>query len=189
MNEMNDQDVKDSKINMEESKESAKKEVKPKESKKKEKHDKEKEALRLANIELNDKLLRVSAEMQNIKRRSEIDLANAYKYDGIDLVEKMLPIIDNFERALSIKQEGTEKFLSGFKMIYDNLIKILNEKGITEIDAMGKAFDPNIMNAVITDKDENQENNIVLDVLQKGYQYNEKIIRPAMVKVNERESD
>lgn len=156
---------------------------------KRKKIDKEKDELIKANLELKEKVLRITAEMQNIKRRGEIDLANAYKYEGLDLIEKLLPVIDNFERAMNIKVKGTEKFLDGFKMIYDNLIDILKAKGVGEIEAFDKEFDPNIMNAVLTETNEEKENNIVLDVLQKGYIYKDKLIRPAMVKVNERESE
>ena len=155
---------------------------------KRKKIDKEKDELIKANLDLKEKVLRITAEMQNIKRRSEIDLANAYKYDGFDLMEKILPILDNFERALSIKQEGTEKFLEGFKMIYDNLRNILLSKGVTEIECLHKEFDPNMMNAVMTDTNLEYANNVVLDVLQKGYMYQDKILRQAMVKVNEREN-
>ena len=155
---------------------------------KRKKIDKEKDELIKANLDLKEKVLRITAEMQNIKRRSEIDLANAYKYDGFDLMEKILPILDNFERALSIKQEGTEKFLEGFKMIYDNLQNILLSKGVTEIECIHKEFDPNMMNAVMTDTNNDFANNIVLECLQKGYMYQDKIIRPAMVKVNERDN-
>ena len=167
---------------------SEKEEVQPRKKvkEKRKKIDKEKDELIKANLDLKEKLLRVTAEMQNIKRRSEIDLANAYKYDGFDIMEKLLPVIDNFERAISIKQEGTEKFLAGFKMIYDNLREILKSKGVVEIDAFHKEFDPNMMNAVMTDTNNDFENNIVLDCLQKGYMYQDKILRPAMVKVNER---
>lgn len=155
---------------------------------KRKKIDREKDELIKANLDLKEKVLRITAEMQNIKRRSEIDLANAYKYDGFDLMEKILPILDNFERALSIKQEGTEKFLEGFKMIYDNLRNILLSKGVTEIECLHKEFDPNLMNAVMTDTNPEYANNVVLEVLQKGYMYQDKILRPAMVKVNEREN-
>lgn len=169
-------------------KEEAKEEAPPRKKvkEKRKKIDKEKDELIKANLDLKEKVLRITAEMQNIKRRSEIDLANAYKYDGFDLMEKILPILDNFERALSIKQEGTEKFLEGFKMIYDNLRNILLSKGVTEIECIHKEFDPNMMNAVMTDTNNDFANNIVLDCLQKGYMYQDKILRPAMVKVNER---
>lgn len=174
-------------------KESVKEEAFFQEEKKKEKKkklfDKEKEELRSANLELKEKVLRITAEMQNMRRRYDLDLANAYKYDGFDLAEKLLPIIDNFERAMNVKQEGMEKFLEGFKMIYSSLVEILKSKGIVEIEAIDKLFDPNVMNAVMTETNNEKENNIVLEVLQKGYIYNDKLIRPAMVKVNERESE
>lgn len=157
----------------------------------KEKHkkvDKEKDELIKANLDLKEKVLRITAEMQNIRRRSEIDLANAYKYDGMDLIEQLLPIIDNFERALNTKIEGADKFLVGFRMIYENFQSILTNKGVKVIDAMHKEFDPNMMNAVATDTNNDFANNIVLEVLQKGYIYQDRIIRPVMVKVNEREN-
>ena len=193
--EVKNAETTDSKVNEEKKEETVevKKEVKEEAPRKKVKEkrkkiDKEKDELIKANLDLKEKVLRITAEMQNIKRRSEIDLANAYKYDGFDLMEKLLPILDNFERALSIKQEGTEKFLEGFKMIYDNLQSILLSKGVTEIECIHKDFDPNLMNAVMTDTDMEYANNVVLDVLQKGYMYQDKILRPAMVKVNEREN-
>ncbi|MBE6154247.1 MAG: nucleotide exchange factor GrpE [Firmicutes bacterium] len=156
---------------------------------KKKKIDKEKEELKLANIELKEKVLRITAEMQNMRRRYENDIQNLYKYDGFDIAEKLLPVIDNFERAMNVKTEGNEKFLDGFKMIYEQMISILNSKGIVAIDALNKEFDPSIMNAVLTEVNNEIEENIVLDVLQKGYMYNDKLIRPAMVKVNNKESE
>ncbi|MCI9280973.1 MAG: nucleotide exchange factor GrpE [Bacilli bacterium] len=168
-------------------------EAPPKEEKKKEKKkkffDKEKEELRSANLELKEKVLRITAEMQNMRRRYDLDMQSLYKYDGYDLVEKLLPILDNFDRALKIKTEGSEKFLEGFNMIYENLISILNSKGITELDCLNKEFDPNIMNAVVTEVNNELEENTVLEVLQKGYMYNDRLIRPAMVKVSEKESE
>lgn len=170
-----------------------KEEAPPHEEKKKEKKhklfDKEKDELLKANLELKEKVLRITAEMQNMRRRYDLDMASLYKYDGFDLVEKLLPILDNFERALKIKTEGSEKFLDGFKMIYDNLISILKNKGITELEVLNKEFDPNIMNAVVTEINNEVVENTVLEVLQKGYMYNDRLIRPAMVKVSEKESE
>jgi len=176
-----------------------KKETK-KEKKEKKKIDKEKEELRIANLELKEKVLRITAEMQNMRRRFDLDLANAYKYDGMDMVERILPVIDNFERALNTKIEGAEKFLSGFKMIYGNMIDALKSfqvteilclksKGVAEIDALNKPFDPSIMNGVATEINNDVEEGTVLDVLQKGYMYNDKILRPAMVKVSEKDNE
>ena len=190
--EMKKKEVVESTFNDEEK---AKEEIEQEESttrkkvkEKRKKIDKEKDELIKANLDLKEKVLRITAEMQNIRRRSEIDLANAYKYDGFDLMTSILPILDNFERAIRIKQEGTEKFLEGFKMIYENLRNILFNKGVTEIDCFHKEFDPNMMNAVMTDTNDEYANNVVLEVLQKGYMYQDKILRPAMVKVNERDN-
>ena len=162
------------------------KEIK-KEPKKKE--NKEVEKLKEQNKELSEKVLRVTAEMQNMRRRYDEEITKIYKYDGEDLAKKLLPIIDNFERAIKLDdnnlQDEQSKFLEGFKMIYASLIKILKEKGIVEIECLGKEFDPNFMDAILTDSIIEEEPNIVLDVLQKGYMYNDKVIRPAMVKVNE----
>lgn len=183
----------DIKENTQNSEDLAMEEAPPKEEKKKEKKkkffDKEKEELRSANLELKEKVLRITAEMQNMRRRYDLDMQSLYKYDGYDLVEKLLPILDNFDRALKIKNEGSEKFLEGFNMIYENLISILNSKGITELDCLNKEFDPNIMNAVVTEVNNELEENTVLEVLQKGYMYNDRLIRPAMVKVSEKESE
>lgn len=183
----------DIKENIENSEDLVMEEAPPKEEKKKEKKkkffDKEKEELRSANLELKEKVLRITAEMQNMRRRYDLDMQSLYKYDGYDLVEKLLPILDNFDRALKIKTEGSEKFLEGFNMIYENLISILNSKGITELDCLNKEFDPNIMNAVVTEVNNELEENTVLEVLQKGYMYNDRLIRPAMVKVSEKESE
>ena len=160
-----------------------------KKDKKKKFIDKEKEELKNANLELKEKVLRITAAMQNMRRRYDLDLAQAYKYDGFDLVEKILPILDNFERALKIKSEGNEKFLEGFKMIYENLIAILSSKGITEIYCLNKEFDPTVMNAVVTEANNDVMENTVLEVLQKGYMYNDRLMRPAMVKVSCRENE
>lgn len=156
---------------------------------KKVKVDKEKEQLILKNSELNDKVLRISAEMQNMKRRYEEQISKIRKYDGEDIIKNLLDTVDNLERAIFIDDkklsDELSKFLSGFKMIYENLMKILNSKGVKEIECAGKKFDPNTMQAVLTDKVEGIDSNHVIEVLQKGYTYNEKVIRPAMVKVNE----
>lgn len=188
-----DEETIDIKENTQNSEDLAMEEAPPKEEKKKEKKkkffDKEKEELRSANLELKEKVLRITAEMQNMRRRYDLDMQSLYKYDGYDLVEKLLPILDNFDRALKIKTEGSEKFLEGFNMIYENLISILNSKGITELDCLNKEFDPNIMNAVVTEVNNELKENTVLEVLQKGYMYNDRLIRPAMVKVSEKESE
>lgn len=182
---MEEQEIKQEEENLTANGEIKTEEDKKKKVKEKRKRvDKEKEELKAANLELKEKVLRITAEMQNMRRRYESDIANIYKYEGIDIVEKILPVLDNFERAMNVKTEGMEKYLDGFKMIYENLLSILKEKGIHEIDALNKEFDPAIMNAVMTEVNTEVDDNIVLDVLQKGYMYNDKLIRPVMVKVS-----
>ena len=147
------------------------------------------EKLEKEKAELNDKLLRITAEIQNMKRRYDEEISRIYKYDGEDLAKKLLPVIDNFERAILMDDVNLEdelsKFLSGFKMIYGNLRDILKNKGIEEIECLNKPFDPTKMDAILTEKVEGVDGNVVIDVLQKGYIYNDKVIRPAMVKVSE----
>ena len=145
------------------------------------------------NAELNDKLLRITAEMQNMKRHFEEDKTRLIKYDGEKLILEILPIVDNFERAIILDDENLSdelsKFLSGFKMIYGNLVDILNKLEVKEIECVGKPFDSISMNAVLIDHIKDVDDNIVIDCMQKGYMYKDKIIRPAMVKVNNKESE
>ena len=138
---------------------------------------------------LNDKILRLTAEIQNMKRRNEEEIHRLLKYEGEEFIVSFLHIVDNFERAIAMDDDNlhdeVSKFLSGFKFIYADTINLLKAIGVEEIKALGEQFDPNTMNAVMTDSILEEESNIVLDVLQKGYIYKDKVIRPAMVKVNE----
>ena len=167
--------------------EEPKEEVKEKKSFFKKK-DEEKEKLLLQNKELADKVLRLNAEMQNMRRRMEEERANLLKYDGEELIKKLLPVVDNFERAISMDDANLEdelsKFLNGFKMIYGNLSDTLQGYEVIAMDILGKPFDPNTMNAVLVEEAEGVEPNTVIDVLQKGYTYKGKVIRYAMVKVS-----
>ena len=177
------------KVNNEEVKaEESTKEVKEK-HKKKDKHSEEIELLKNQNALLNEKLLRITADYQNMKRRAEEELSKAYKYDGEEVIKELLNIVDNFERAIKLDDtnltDELSKFLEGFKMIYTNLVSILNNKNVYEIVCLNEEFDPNKMNAVLTEKVEGVEPGKVVEVLQKGYIYNDKVIRPAMVKVSE----
>ena len=139
--------------------------------------------------ELTDKILRLTAEMQNMSRRFNEEKMAIYKYDGEKLIKELLPILDNFERAINLDDSNLNdelsKFLTGFKMIYSSLLSTLNNMGVKEIDALGKEFDPTKMEAIMTANIMEEDSNIVVDVLQKGYTYNDKVIRTAMVKVNE----
>ena len=138
---------------------------------------------------MNEKVLRLSAETQNFKRRKEEETAVMLKYANEDIVRELLPIVDNFERAIKLDDndlsDEVSKFLSGFKMMYGNIVSILNANEVKEIDADGVTFDPTYHQAVLTEKDATKPSGVVLEVLQKGYMYKDKVIRPAMVKVNE----
>ena len=166
-----------------------KKEVKEEKHSKKEKHNKEIQKLEEEKNILNDKLLRVVAEMQNMKKRYEEEIARIYRYEGESFIKKTLVILDNFERAVDMDDDNLEdevsKFLEGFKLIYRDLKTNLDDIGVKEIECLNKEFDPNEMEAVLTESIEGVEKGIVTCVMQKGYKYNDKVIRPAMVKVNE----
>lgn len=166
--------------------EETKKEVK---ENKKEKKNKEIELLKEQNSLLNEKILRVTAEMQNMKRRYEDEISRIYKYEGESAFKELLNVIDNFERAINMdddnKDDEVSKFLNGFILIYKDLIKILNDNGIKEIECLNKEFNPNYMNAVMMESVEGIDAGIVTCILQKGYMYNDKCLRPVMVKVSE----
>ena len=136
-----------------------------------------------------EKSLRIQAEMVNMRRRQEEEIAKFRKYEGEELIINILNIVDNFERAIGLDDTNLDdelsKFLSGFKMIYGNLLSYLKSIGVEEIEALNKPFDPNFMEAVVMENIIEEEQGIVLDIFQKGYKYKDKVIRPAMVKVNE----
>lgn len=166
------------------------KEVPPKKEKGffKKKEDPEKIKLQEENKQLNERIIRISAEMQNMKRRNEEKLSNMLKYEGEEFIKNLLPIVDNFERAINMDDTNLEdevsKFLSGFKMIYGNLTTILQNNDVVNIDVLNKPFDPNTMEAVLVEQVDGVEANMVVDVLRKGYTYKGKVIRHAMVKVS-----
>ena len=174
---------------LDESKE-IKKEVPKKEKKK---NNKEIEKLQEEKNILNDKLLRVSAEMQNMKRRYEEEISKIYKYEGESFIKKTLGVVDNFERAISMDSEVLDdelsKFLSGFKLIYNHMQEILEKFGVEEVSCLGKIFDANFETSVFMDSDPNYDDEVVLDVLQKGYTYNDKLLRSASVKINKIENN
>lgn len=150
---------------------------------------KEIEDLKAKLAEEQAKSLRIQADMLNFKKRKEDEIASFYKYADMDVIEKILPTVDNFERAINMKvseETGDEvkKYLEGFKMIYSNLVKLLTDLGVTEIEAEGMEFNPNYHQAVLTENDDTKPSNVVVEVLQKGYMFKDKVIRPAMVKVN-----
>ena len=163
--------------------------VKEKKDKKCEKLENEISSLKEALALSNEKVMRTQAEMMNFKRRKEEETSNMLKYANEDVLKSLLPIVDNFERAIKLDDndlsDEVSKFLSGFKMIYTSVIEVLNKSEVKEIIAEGVEFDPKVHQAVLMEHDDTKPSGVVLEVLQKGYMYKDRVIRPAMVKVNE----
>ena len=147
------------------------------------------EELTKKNEELLNKVLYSQAEFANYKKRRELETSNMLKYSNLDIVLEILPIVDNFERAIKLDDSNLSdelsKFLEGFKMIYTNLVSILNKFEVKEIDCLNKEFDANYEQALMTMKVEGVASGVVVEVLQKGYMLKDKMIRPALVKVSE----
>lgn len=149
--------------------------------KKKEKKDKRDEQI----AELNDKVLRQMAEFENFRKRTEKEKAMMFEIGAKSIVEKLLPVIDNFERGLATvsEEEREGAFAQGIEKIYKQLLTELAEAGVTPIEAIGKEFNPDFHNAVMHIEDENFGENIVAEEFQKGYMYKDSVVRHSMVKV------
>ena len=139
--------------------------------------------------ELEEKVLYKDAELLNYKKRKDLEVSNMLKYANSDIILEMLSVVDDLERAIklddNILDDEVSKFLSGIKIIYSRLISLLEKYEVKEIDALNKEFDPTYHQAVLTEKVEGVKPNIVVEVLQKGYMYKDKVIRHTMVKVSE----
>ena len=160
-----------------------------KQDKKSKKYEEEIAKLKLELAQKEEKNLRIQAEMMNFKRRKEEESSKMLKYANEGILTSLLPVIDNFERGLKMDDndlsDEVSKFLSGFKMIYTDIIGILNKNEVHEIEAEGVEFDPRVHQAVLMEHDDSKPHGVILEVLQKGYMYKDRVIRPAMVKVNE----
>ncbi len=163
-------------------------EVKPEIKKEKRNKLKEKlEAQEKINAELKDKLLRNAAELENFKRRMNEERVKDRKYASCDLVSDLVSILANLDKCVNMETEDQmlKNFLIGFKMINNQLFDRLYQDGLEEIKVeKGMAFDPNIHHAIETTEVEGIESNVITEVVQKGYKYKDRIIKPAMVKVN-----
>ena len=129
-----------------------------------------------------DRLLRLTAEYSNYKRRSEKEKQDAYVYAKSDTIKALLPVIDNLERALANETKDYDALKKGVEMTFDNLAAILETLGVEVFGEPGDIFDPNLHNAVMHVEDEELKNGEIVDVFQKGYKIGDKIVRPAMVK-------
>lgn len=135
--------------------------------------------------ELTDKLKRSMAEFDNFRKRTEKEKSSMYEIGARDVIEKILPVVDNFERGLAAIPEDAKEtpFAEGMEKIYKQLIKTLDDLGVKPIEAVGKPFDPNFHNAVMHVEDENLGENVVAAELQKGYTYRDSVVRHSMVQV------
>ncbi len=139
--------------------------------------------LKAKNEELSDRLQRNLAEFDNFRKRTAKEKSQMYDNGLIDTVEKILPVLDNFERALNTYDDKENDFYKGVDMINRQFKSLLNELGVEEIDAQNKEFDPNLHYAVSHEESDEYGDNEVIEILQKGYTYKEKVIRFSMVKV------
>ncbi len=137
--------------------------------------------------EADNRYLRLQADFDNFRRRSRIELEASAKYRAQSIITDLLPAIDNFERALKmdVDNEQAKSLKQGVEMVYRSLLDALKNEGVEVIEAVGKEFDPHLHQAVMQAEDENYGPNIVVEEFQKGYMLKDRIIRPAMVKVNQ----
>ncbi len=135
--------------------------------------------------ELTDQLRRSMAEFDNFRKRTEKEKSAMFEIGAKDIIERVLPVIDNFERGLSSMPEDVKgtPFADGMEMIYKQLLKNLEDAGVKPIEAVGQPFDPNFHNAVMHVEDENLGENVVAQELQKGYMYRDSVVRHSMVQV------
>ncbi|WP_460012411.1 nucleotide exchange factor GrpE [Lysinibacillus sp. CTST325] len=131
--------------------------------------------------------LRLRADFDNIRRRNQLDREAAEKYRAQSLLSDLLPVIDNFERALQVEatSEETASIVKGIEMVYRSLIEATEKEGLQIIKAEGEQFDPNVHQAVMQEQDSEKETGVVLRELQKGYMLKDRVLRPTMVSVNE----
>jgi len=135
--------------------------------------------------ELTDRVARQMAEFDNFRKRTEREKSQMYEVGAKDIIEKILPIVDSFERGLAAVTEDQKEdpFVDGMDKVYKQLITTLESAGVTPIEAVGKPFDPEFHNAVMHIDDEDQEENVVVEEFQKGYMYRDSVVRHSMVKV------
>ena len=135
--------------------------------------------------ELTDKLTRQMAEFDNFRKRTEKEKSQMYEVGAKDIIEKILPVVDNFERGLDAvpEEKKEDPFIQGMEKVYKQFMTVLESVEVKPIEALGNQFDPNFHNAVMHVEDENFGENIVAEELQKGYMYRDSVVRHSMVKV------
>ena len=133
--------------------------------------------------ELQDRLKRQMAEFENFRKRTEKEKAGMYAVGAKDVIEKILPVVDNFERGLDVAEDKEDPFVQGMEKIYKQFLTALDGMGVKAIEAVGNEFNPDFHNAVMHVEDETVGENIVVEEFQKGYMYKDSVIRHSMVKV------
>lgn len=135
--------------------------------------------------ELTDRLTRQMAEFDNFRKRTEKEKSQMYEIGARDIIEKILPVVDNFERGIAAipEEEKSSPFAEGIEKIYKQFMSTLEEVGVKPIEAVGQEFNPDFHNAVMHVEDEGMEENVIIEEFQKGYTYRESVVRHSMVKV------
>jgi molecular chaperone GrpE len=139
--------------------------------------------LRKERDNLHDRLLRQAAEFDNYRKRVERDRRDSAQMAAIDFVQELLPVIDDFERALQTAAPGAESYRQGLEIIHRALMEMLRKRGVTPIDAVGTTFDPQIHQAVAYEETPDRRDGEVMEQFTRGYRLGDKLVRPAMVKV------
>lgn len=175
-------EIKNETVEKEEAKEVETEKTAPKKEKKKSKKESELEALKLQLEEKSDLLFRTAAEFDNYKKRTEREKASVAEYAKAGIIKKLLPILDNVDRAAEADKESAD-YIKGIELIIKQFEGLSSELGIEEVAHVGDNFDPNFHEAVMHTEDENLGENVIAQVLQKGYKIGDTVIRPAMVAV------
>ena len=166
------------------------KEKEEKKVKKKDKENEEVEVLKQQVVDLQSKLMYSQAELINFRKRTDERIEDLLKYKNEELLLDLTDMIENLDRASKAKAESEEskKIQTGIAMISNQFKEILKKYGVTEIEAIGFPFDPNYMEAMMVENDDTKPDDMVLDVLTKGYMYKDRVLKHAMVKVNKNEN-
>ena len=135
--------------------------------------------------ELTDRVKRQMAEFDNFRKRTEKEKASMYQIGAREVIEKILPVVDNFERGLATvpEEDATNPYAEGMEKIYKQLMTVLDDLGVKAIEAVGQEFNPDFHNAVMHVEDEEAGENVIVEEFQKGYLYKEQVVRHSMVKV------
>ena len=147
------------------------------------KKEKKEDAVKAQINELQDKVMRQMAEFENFRKRSEKEKSAMFETGAKSVIEKILPVVDNFERGLDVAEDKEDPFVQGMEKIYKQFLTALDGMGVKAIEAVGNEFNPDFHNAVMHVEDETVGENIIVEEFQKGYMYKDSVIRHSMVKV------